>query len=72
MSNSSYELAGENEVLLIGYFHCFSSRLRVTVFLQGCQNLCAQMFVLQAKCSINKKHKLLYLLQSAVMTVNTS
>lgn len=60
----------KNEVLLTGYFHYFSSRLRVTMFLQGCQNLYAQMLlVLQAKCSINKKHKLLYLLQSAVMTV---
>lgn len=40
------------------------------MFLQGCQNLYAQMLlVLQAKCSINKKRKLLYLLQRAVMTV---
>lgn len=29
------------------------------------------LLVLQAKCSINKKHKWLYLLQSAVMTVCT-
>jgi len=34
------------------------------MFLQGCQNLYAQMLlVLQAKCSINKKYKLLHLLQ---------
>lgn len=43
----------------------FSSRLRVTVFLQGCQYLYAQMLLLlQAKCSINIKHTLLHVLQN--------
>lgn len=51
--------------------HCyFSSRLGVALFLQGCQNLSAQMsLVLEAEPSINTKHKLLYLLQTAVMTI---
>lgn len=70
MSNTSYELAGEKK-LLIRYLHCcFSSRLGIALFLQGCQNLSAQMLlVLEAKHSINAKHKLLYLLQTPVMTI---
>lgn len=70
MSNTSYELAGEKK-LPIRYLHCcFSSRLGIALFLQGCQNLSAQMLlVLEAKHSINAKHKLLYLLQTPVMTI---
>lgn len=72
MSNTSYELLEKpKRSFTYWLFPLFFQQAKsYTVFLQGCQNLYAQMLpVLQAKCAINKKHKSLYLLQSAAMAV---
>lgn len=72
MSNTCYELPEKpKRSFTCWLFPLFFRQAKsYTGFLQGCQNLYAQMLsVLQAKCAINKKHKSLYLLQSAVMAV---